>query len=126
MPTQTTTGHRIELSRSQRGLSVQQLAHRVGVKPATVRNWENDRSAPRANKLLMLAGILQIPLSWLLTGDTPLESSRYTPDAELAGIAQKLDRAKAIQKNLAALLIEASAETSRLRRALDEERARAA
>jgi transcriptional regulator with XRE-family HTH domain len=31
-------------------------------------NWENDRAEPRANRLDMLARILQVSISWLLDG----------------------------------------------------------
>ena len=71
VPGQTTTGSRIELARTQLGLSLAQAAQRVGVKRKTLENWENDRSEPRADKLVKLAGVLQVPLVWLFTGDHP-------------------------------------------------------
>ena len=57
---QTTMGSRIENARLAQGLSTRQLATRLGVKPATIENWERDRSEPRANKLLMLGGVLNV------------------------------------------------------------------
>jgi len=38
------------------------------VRTATLEGWENDVSEPRANKLTMLSGILNVSLPWLLTG----------------------------------------------------------
>ena len=35
----------------------------------TVEGWENDISEPRANKLQMLSGVLNVPIPWLLTGE---------------------------------------------------------
>ena len=126
MSIHTTTGSRIELARNQLGLSLPQLAHRVVVKPKTLENWEKDRSQPRADKLLKLAGVLQVPLIWLLTGDTPQGSDQNPVVPETAKIAQKLERAVAMQQDLAAILIEISADVARLQRELDEDQELAA
>lgn len=64
-----TLGDRLALAREHQGLSQSQLARRLGLRVQTVRNWENDRSEPRANKLQMLAGVLNVSMVWLLTGD---------------------------------------------------------
>jgi len=40
----------------------------VGIKVKTLRAWENDISEPRANRLSMLAGVLNVSIVWLLTG----------------------------------------------------------
>ena len=63
-----TFGDRLVYAREQQGLSQQQLARRLGLKLATIQNWENDRSEPRANKVQMLAGFLNVSIVWLLTG----------------------------------------------------------
>lgn len=63
-----TFGDRLGLAREVMGLSQAELAERIGVRPVTVRNWEDDRSEPRANKLQMLAGLLNAPLVWLMSG----------------------------------------------------------
>lgn len=126
MSVQTTTGSRIGLARNQLGLSLPQLARRIGVQRKTLENWENDRSEPRVDKLVKLAGILQVPLIWLLTGDAPQGSDHNPIAPETAKIAQKLDRAIAMQQDLAALLIEVSADVTRLQRELDEDQELAA
>ena len=126
MPVMTTIGSRIEQSRFKLGFSLPQLAHRIGVKRQTLENWENDRSEPRPERLLKIAGVLQVPMTWLLTGDTP-SGSTHNPDApETARIAKKLDRAVAIQQELAALLLEVSADVARLQRELDDKQDMAA
>ena len=45
-----------------------QLSRRLGIKLATLQAWEEDRSEPRANKLQMLSGMLNVSLPWLLSG----------------------------------------------------------
>jgi transcriptional regulator with XRE-family HTH domain len=63
-----TFGDRIVAGRESIGLTQEQLARRLGVKLQTVRNWESDRSEPRANKLQMLAGLLNVSMIWLMSG----------------------------------------------------------
>ena len=126
MTIESTMGSRIEQARVQIGLGSSQLANRTGVKRKTLENWENDRSEPRAEKLIKLSGILQVPLIWLLTGETP-SGSKATPKAsETNNITQKLERAIALQQDLAALLMEISADVARLQRELDEDQELAA
>lgn len=126
MPVKASTGSRIKLIRTRLGLSRQQLADRVGVARKSLENWENDRSEPRGVKVMKLAGVLQVPMIWLLTGDVPPNSDHDPAVLETARIAQKLDRAVAMQRDLAALLVEVTADVSRLQRELDEERKLAA
>ncbi|WP_118136760.1 helix-turn-helix transcriptional regulator [Oceanicella sp. SM1341] len=64
-----TFGDRVTAAREALGLSVSQLSRQLGVKTETILNWEADRSEPRANKLQMLAGVLNVSLVWLMTGE---------------------------------------------------------
>ena len=63
-----TFGDRLAGAREAAGLSRKDLARRLGVKLKTLSAWEDDLAEPRANKLQMLAGLLNVSLSWLLTG----------------------------------------------------------
>lgn len=63
-----TLGGRIVSAREMLGLTTAQLARRLGVKSATLQNWESDRSEPRSNKLFMLAGLLNASPTWLING----------------------------------------------------------
>jgi len=67
-PEATTFGDRLAGARDAAGMSQKDLARRLGVKLKTLKGWENDLSEPRANRLSMLAGMLNVPLGWLLTG----------------------------------------------------------
>lgn len=64
-----TFGDRLAFARENQGLSQAQLAKRLGLKVDTVKNWEADRSEPRANKLQMLAAFLNVSMVWLMTGE---------------------------------------------------------
>ena len=71
-----TFGDRLSAAREARGVSRPTLARRLGVANKTVENWEEDRSEPRANKLQMVAGLLDVSLPWLLTGQGQGVTSR--------------------------------------------------
>ncbi|MGH1423511.1 MAG: helix-turn-helix domain-containing protein [Pseudooceanicola sp.] len=68
-PETSTFGDRIAGARESAGISQSELAKRLGVRLATLRGWENDRAEPRANKLQMMAGLLNVSLAWLLNGE---------------------------------------------------------
>lgn len=64
-----TFGDRVAAAREARAMSQKALAKRLGVAQKTIEGWENDLSEPRANKLQMLSGVLNVSLPWLLTGE---------------------------------------------------------
>lgn len=63
-----TLGGRISLAREAAGLSEGEAAERLGVLSSSWNAWECDRDVPRANRLAMMAGVLGVTPSWLLTG----------------------------------------------------------
>ena len=63
-----TFGDRIEAARLAEGLSADMLANRLGVSKKTLSNWENDEVSPRANRVQMMAGVLNVSLVWLMSG----------------------------------------------------------
>ena len=91
--TAATFGDRIRAARSRLGLSVVDLARAMAVKQKTIEAWEMDRVVPRANKLQMLAGVLNVSVGWLLTGAgdgvEPVEESPVQ-EAEVAGELARL------------------------------------
>ena len=95
-----TMGGRISAAREAAGLTVAQGARRLGVKTATLSNWENDRSEPRANRLTMLAGLLNVSPMWLITGRGDGVSEPDMP-LEVAQVKTALDQVLAQQELLA-------------------------
>ena len=55
-----TLGGRIFASRQNSGMSLHMTANLLGVRSSTLKSWENDRSEPRVNKLVALAGLLGV------------------------------------------------------------------
>jgi transcriptional regulator with XRE-family HTH domain len=68
-PDATTFGDRLAGAREAAGMSQAELSKRLGVKLKTLKSWEDDLSEPRANKLSMIAGLLNVSLLWLLSGE---------------------------------------------------------
>jgi transcriptional regulator with XRE-family HTH domain len=116
----TTLGDRIQQARRTKGFDQPQLARRIAVKTATLRNWESGRSEPRAEKLNRLAGLLDVPLIWLLTGETPESAPPVGHRTGITTMAIKVERAVAMQQELASLLIDLSADVARLQHEEDQ------
>lgn len=68
-PDAATFGDRLAAARDAAGMTPEQLAKRLGVKLKTLKGWENDLNEPRANRLQMLAGMLNVSIMWLLNGE---------------------------------------------------------
>ena len=96
-PDLDTMGGRMSRARDAASLSVAQLARRLGVKSSTIQAWESDRSQPRANRLTMLAGVLNVSLSWILhgIGTSPVEDNRSDL---VRTVAANLERLRRIQE----------------------------
>lgn len=67
--TVATFGDRLEAAREAKGLTVEGLAEKIGVEPSRVEAWENDADSPRANRIQILAGLLNVSMVWLLSGE---------------------------------------------------------
>ncbi|WP_349291197.1 helix-turn-helix transcriptional regulator [Loktanella sp. SALINAS62] len=64
-----TFGDRLTAARDAAGMTGEDLAKKLGVKTSTLAAWEEDLKEPRANRLQMLAGMLNVSLRWLLSGE---------------------------------------------------------
>lgn len=101
-----TFGDRLAGAREAAGLTQAQLAQRLGVRLTTLQNWEDDLAEPRGNRLQMLAGMLNVSLSWLLTAEgdglaaPPGPPQPLPPAAEVA--LADLQRLRAQADSLAA------------------------
>lgn len=89
-----TLGDRLTAAREAQSLSVAQLAARLGVRAKTLEGWENDRAEPRANRLQMLAGLLNVSLGWLLTGEGEGPSAPMTASPDLRALLTEVQSAR--------------------------------
>ena len=62
-------GKQIRMCRQEAQLSQEELADRVYVSRQTISNWENDKSYPDVNSLVLLSEVFHISLDKLIKGD---------------------------------------------------------
>ncbi|WP_371154661.1 multiprotein-bridging factor 1 family protein [Jannaschia sp. 2305UL9-9] len=98
-PESVAFSRRLSDARRAAGLSQADLAHRIGVKARTVRAWEKGEVAPRANRLSILCGLLNVSLVWLMTGRDPAQ----TPPVALSSDAELLADLSELRRNAADL-----------------------
>ena len=85
-PETATFGDRVAAAREMAEMTQPELARRLGVRVATLRSWEEDLSEPRANRLSIMAGLLNVSMMWLINGqgeglDAPVEESTLPASA---------------------------------------------
>lgn len=102
---ETTLGERLQKARESAGLSLALASHLAVVKPATLRDWERDRSASRVNKLVKLAGILGVSPTHLMAeegqSDKPVPASRGRQEKLLNQLKADIRDIEVQQKALA-------------------------
>ncbi len=100
-PESATFGDRVAGAREAAGMTQAQLARRIGVKKATLVGWEQDTSEPRANKLSMMAGLLNVSIMWLLTGEgdgMTGPADHVTGGGDFSGILAELHEIRAAMR----------------------------
>ncbi|WP_273523628.1 helix-turn-helix domain-containing protein [Rhodosalinus sediminis] len=113
-PEVATFGDRLAAARERAAMTQAQLARRLGVKLSTLRGWEDDLSEPRANRLSMMAGILNVSIMWLLTG----EGDGLDGPEDTAEVPAEVGRILASMRELRTELKSASDRLARLEKQL--------
>jgi transcriptional regulator with XRE-family HTH domain len=116
-PEATTFGDRLTGAREEAGLSQAELARRLGVNVKTLRAWEDDLSGPRANRLSFLCGILNVPLTWLLTGAGAVAA----PGSQRGGDGRLLEEVAALRVQAGQLAERLGRVEERLRLRVEED-----
>ncbi len=62
-------GKKIKYYRNEKAITQDELAERVFVSRQTISNWENDKSYPDINSILLLSEVLDVPIDNLIKGD---------------------------------------------------------
>ncbi len=65
-------GQRIRERRKALGLDVSELAAKLGVSQPAVSQWEIGLTAPGRQKIVKLAELLRVPVTWLISDEEPL------------------------------------------------------
>lgn len=115
-----TFGDRVHAAREAVGLSQKDLARKLGVKLKTVQGWEEDLSEPRANKLQMMAGLMNVSLMWLLNGEGDGLEGPVEADAVPGDVAEILMQLRQTRSEFARLAEHLGTLEKRLQKALRE------
>ncbi len=120
-PETATFGDRLAAAREMSDMTQAELARRLGVRVATLRSWEDDLSEPRANRLSMMAGLLNVSMMWLINGqgeglDAPLEEAALPSSA-----SEVLNELRELRTDLLARVEQMGRLEKKLRMALKEE-----
>lgn len=75
-------GHRIKSYRTQLGMSQDALAERVYVSRQTISNWENDKTYPDVQSLLILSEVFGATIDDLVKGDVETMTKTLDSDAK--------------------------------------------
>ncbi len=111
-----TFGDRVAGAREAASMTRTALARRLGVHRDTVVAWEADRSEPRANKLSMMAGVLNVSIMWLLNGGG---DGTESPPNELASAAAELNAIALELRDLRDALLAAEGRAAKLQSRLN-------
>ncbi|MGS1096203.1 helix-turn-helix domain-containing protein [Aquamicrobium terrae] len=87
LPDMDTFGGRFSRALDACDLDARGFARRIGVRTATVRAWETDRTMPNFHRLTKIAGLLGVSIAWLLhgVGQGPNESGAEAESPEHVG-----------------------------------------
>ena len=99
-----TFGGRLSTARDAAGVELYALANHLGVTQETLTAWETDRSEPRANRLVNLAGILGVSPMWLMTGAGDGPAGGETDTLPLDAMRSQLERLMGLQQENARLI----------------------
>ena len=95
-----TLAERISYARELAELTTAQVARRAGVQSKTLAHWESGKSEPRANRILNLAGVLNVSPAWLLSGhgEAPEETA---VNSDISHLRDELHHLNDLQKTMA-------------------------
>lgn len=96
---------RLQQAREDNGLSIAEVCRVIGVKRDSYEKWEAGKVAPRANKLITLAGVFNVPAAWLLDGDEDYLHS-LSKEEKIEQLRNRLAHVQAIQNRMQVMLDE--------------------
>ena len=108
---------RVAAARENAGMTQKALAKRLGIRVNTLQAWEEDRNEPRANRLSMMAGILNVSMMWLINGEG---EGLGEPEQNQADITEILAEMRVLRSDLIQKAEQIARLEKRLRKAVQE------
>ena len=120
-PETATFGDRLAAAREMADMTQPELARRLGVRVATLRSWEDDLSEPRANRLSMMAGLLNVSMMWLINGQGEGLDAPFEEVALPSSASDILNELRELRTDMMARVEQMGRLEKKLRMALQEE-----
>lgn len=73
-------GDRLRSARMFRGITQQRMADKLGMALRSYQQYEQGKTEPSADTLVVIADVLAVPLDWLFERDSYLESIGVSVD----------------------------------------------
>jgi transcriptional regulator with XRE-family HTH domain len=98
-------GTRVKYLREKSGLSMEQLAAKLGVSKSRVNMWENNGTIPRGDVLIQLAKYFEVSTDYLLGNDD--DSAISESNAKLSSLQRNLGKLNEADLNRAEGMLKA-------------------
>ncbi len=87
----STLGNRIKQAREFKGLTQIELSEMIGIKQQSLQSAEcGDTAMPR--KIKQIAEVLEVSLSWLVTGDGDMKTNKSEVDTKIVSMIGQLTK----------------------------------
>ncbi|MFD0671500.1 helix-turn-helix domain-containing protein [Cohnella sp. GCM10027633] len=90
----TTFGTRLKQARANKKLTQIEVADKLGIDYTTISKYENNKSEPDNEILREMAGIYEVTLDWLISGQAP--SGKPADAIYIDGVLESLTRDEAL------------------------------
>jgi len=104
--TSSTFSKRIAMARKEADMTVAQVSRLVAVKAETYKKWESGAVQPRANKLVTLAGVLNVAPVWLLDGNDDYHSEDLDKQQKVEQLSMRIEQMQSMQNRMITMLDE--------------------
>lgn len=91
-------GERLRFARELRGLASKNVSKLLGVSERTYKRWEADKSAPRANRMPIIAGTLNVHMRWLMSGEGDVGELNENPNSSIDHDRELLEEVRSIKE----------------------------
>lgn len=116
---------RLRFARKRRRQSPAEVSRLLGVSESTFQRWESGKAAPRANRMPIIAGTLNVPMRWLMSGEGELDEPRVecasVPDRDEPELLEEVRSIKELTIRSAHRLAEIEMRLRRLANNFDHE-----
>lgn len=102
----STFSNRIATARKDAEMTVAEVSRLIAVKADTYKKWELGTTQPRANKLVTLAGVLNVAPVWLLDGNDEYHTDDLDKRQKIEQLSLRIEQMQSMQNRMITMLDE--------------------